>query len=594
MPLNYKVHPALNEKFFCCTPPYEINFSDLPPPPPKWLRNLATLCRKVDAKHTLSHKTFQIHLKRHLKSDQDTQKLRDDLSVIYFRLTGKLDTALGALTEFQRTDLICTLTEDINQCTPGFINRVNSIVFSLQKSQSLDQLLYEVRKKIVDRVAADVVYSAKSIHAIHIWNAVTIIASKLVCIRANYKQDVYRDIGFKFTDLIIAGLKKSFKEDYTPFKIPVLLADRLHEILMESGDYTGCKKNEGGYSPAPMERIIAIIKRFLPRLDWEQCFVTTDLDPDYPCIEDLNWPALRQYFFNELYDKGYFNLEQLICRDLLEYVQHRDLTGTQFDNNSATVYITELFEKEAYRQLQDIQTDFPDYWQSLSIHPTFIASIYKLIFYLQNELQHASIIRPTRIASRDSIKTLALLTTVLHVVVSSTKSKEMAMVIVKPWIEGKDAGRALLLAAQYHHESAKTIFSFLIQHCSMDTIQRMLLATSSDGANALTLAVRHQQPDGVETLLAGFVQYIIRCRPKRIDCSKVIAQLLPSTLDDWMDCLQIVQHRPEAKESLLTCIDACSNDGYSAVPNDRRNQFFQVCSPAISDRHTHDVMRMEI
>jgi len=141
---NYRLHNDLNKnKLFLLTPPLELDSVGLPKLPKNWLRKLAILCS--DDQATQSQYKHLLETK-HIPKSALQSELSKTVQLIYYRLNGDFDEKLGALTPDNRKAIICALTEDIDKCTPGFHNRANRILFSLQKPQSMDHLLYTSTK----------------------------------------------------------------------------------------------------------------------------------------------------------------------------------------------------------------------------------------------------------------------------------------------------------------------------------------------------------------------------------------------------------------------------------------------------------------
>ena len=276
--------------------------------PENWLGTLANLCVAFNPK--LKPNLFEKHLQNNypLKST-----LIEQLSYIYYRLQGQLDLQLNSLSQDSHAAILCKLTENIENsdaCTEGFHNRINDIVASFILTHSLDQVLYCIRKTLVDKTA----YELNKDGEIHTWNHIYRVANvDGLGIASNLKEDQYS--GALSADLIRECLAKKFQTEFTSFTLPILAARELNQPLSALG-YTGsCAE---GYTIGRVEAM----QKYLEQLFFtsststsskqtsflescEKYFILDRTDEDFPKITDINWKNITLYFAEIFIEKNY-------------------------------------------------------------------------------------------------------------------------------------------------------------------------------------------------------------------------------------------------------------------------------------------------
>ncbi|MEN9917344.1 MAG: hypothetical protein RLY40_1283 [Pseudomonadota bacterium] len=267
-----------------------LNTDNLPTLPKDWLNLLENRCREI--KPNLTKNIFFKHIGD--KSDYKPKKfLTEQLSLLYHRISGNLDSQLGCLDKEACQLLISGLTEDILECTPGFHIRVNKLVCSLQVPRGLDQLLYLTRKSIIQELASSLTVKVPNIYQVHVADRIIRVAEKLgFGVTPNLQRDRYKSLLSGLT--IRHVLKEEFQKHYTSLKIPFLLAEQLKLIFNQYG-YKGAKKN--GYATGPAENILEVIKYFLinpahnSSNKLEFFFILDEIDEfgDPTRIYDINW-----------------------------------------------------------------------------------------------------------------------------------------------------------------------------------------------------------------------------------------------------------------------------------------------------------------
>ncbi|BBB15873.1 uncharacterized protein RVIR1_14290 [Candidatus Rickettsiella viridis] len=361
----------LSDRCFQCIPPNLPDLKNLQSLPEDWFEKLSGLCNvKVDA--------FNKHLKNAdlnkypLLFRNSTISLKEALQFIYLTLSH-----LNCKSSYYSA-IVLKLTEDIEFCTPGFINRVADIVTSLQEPQNLDELLYQSRLDLVNTVAAKL--ATTQTQQIHAWNQVLqIAANNNLGVKGNFKDPFSSNLTYSE---IKKYLEKEFSEKFTPFYLPFLLEKQLRGLASLS-DYQGAQAT--GYTVGIAENITEKIKTYLhaetfKNLTCQDFFeiVYSDDDEDcyLPILKDIKWNVVRNCFFNTLLKEGYFvkaisenDIHSLVdCASFSSLLRNNQLLGSE------NKYIMDsLFNNnDVYSQLKKIETEFAAYWENLRDCPALI------------------------------------------------------------------------------------------------------------------------------------------------------------------------------------------------------------------------------
>lgn len=210
MPTFNSFDSALNlTKCFKKTPPLTFKIENLPKLPINWLTLLEKQCSEINPNSPKNIFFKHIGVNSSYKSKT---LLKEQLSVLYHRISGNLDTQLGCL-DSQASQLLIRLIEDINNCIEGFHIRVNSLVNSLHTPKGLDQLLYLVRKGIVQEIASGLINQDKALYQVHVADRVIRIAEKLdLGLTSQIKKDRYKGslLGKNIRQVLETDLEGSF------------------------------------------------------------------------------------------------------------------------------------------------------------------------------------------------------------------------------------------------------------------------------------------------------------------------------------------------------------------------------------------------
>ena len=408
---------------------------------------------------------------------QQKNSLKDALQVVYHRLNGDLDSKLGPLSE--KAVLIETLVEEISACTPGFHNRVNTILESFHIPQNFSELLYLARKHLVEKAAT----SLKN-NDVHTVNRVTVIASTDgLGIKPNFAGDIYP--GYLSDQTIRCALQCEFKHNYTLFNLPSLLADNLRSILIDLG-YSGTKEKTESYTvgnpDSEVKKFTVLIKKYLnpdfQYFNWSNFFI---IDEENSHIRDINWKLIEQYFFESLLKENYFGIPSFDdfyknLSQLLDYKNSQDwnylifLAQLQPESLKLLFYYLRTLPSKEKKKIEEIKA--------------------KLIplFFEKNKMGRNVV----QIAAQHHPDTLIAL-----------------LDFIDKHLDQFDLDfHAFMQAANYHPESLRLMLDFTekhLTHADKQTIQEFFLKKNDIGWNTFIYTTKNQP----KTALA-ILDYIIK------------------------------------------------------------------------------------
>ncbi len=182
------------------------------------------------------------------------------------------------------------IIEGAYTCPEGFHNRINQIVLSLGKNDSLNGFLEQFRIEIVEKIAG------RHTNEIHAVNRFYVQAASPYAIPVLNKSDTYRG---EISDAnILDYLKEGFSELYQFWGILNSLHEQMRNALTNATVYEGQKL--AGYTHGEYEDMIIILSRYLPQ-DW-----TWLLMNDADIVVDLNWPIIMYQVWQTFTKEGYF------------------------------------------------------------------------------------------------------------------------------------------------------------------------------------------------------------------------------------------------------------------------------------------------
>lgn len=500
---EYPIDPGFNKNLaFSYQPPPEINTSKLPLLAENWLGDLQKIICEVDKQ--LPAPIFDKHVGK-TSEYQAKIPLLKQLQLIYHRLQGNLDSELDKLSSDNRQALISKLIEEIHHCSQGFHNRVNIIVDSFHKPRNLAELLYTVRKELVEEVASTLT------HEVHAWNRISVIAaSDGLGIKANFPEDTY--VGALSETLIRRKLQEIFYKKFTPLRLPCLLISTFMDFIPELEIE---KNNEHGLSLEMVEKIIRLIKRFLPdyineipqdKNNWQNYFKLFR-DKKNPLFSsffvNIDWEKMYQSFFYALSDQNYFkNIE---VNTLMDHAYYDSLLGKKPDYTPSNL-ISKLFKEEKYSdllaQLVELNTRFPTYYQKISKNKVFTKNCLAWIDYLARQL------KISREYSTDILQGFHLIIR-LDLRRKNFIIEKMADAFL---VKNRLGFNILMLAAMNNPDLVNDIFDFIKTHETIidpELAEKMFLMKNSDNCNALMIAA-NKQAKVIVSMLGFLPTYIGR------------------------------------------------------------------------------------
>jgi len=186
------------------------------------------------------------------------------------------------------------IIEGAGNCTEGFHNRINQIILSLGKKDSLDGFLEQFRCDIVEKIARQ---HTDEVHAL---NHFFLKAAPTYAVPTINQDDPY--VG-AITDAVIrSALHHGFAEHYQFWGIFNSLYEQIRTGLINRTMYEGPKKT--GYANSDYDEMITFLHHYLPATE----IVPADwllMDDDY-IVFDLNWPTIMYKLWQKLSDEGYF------------------------------------------------------------------------------------------------------------------------------------------------------------------------------------------------------------------------------------------------------------------------------------------------
>lgn len=582
---EYQMDPAFNKDLvFAYQPPPEIDAAKLPILIENWLEDLQEIICEADSRlpknifDKLFRKTSEYRIKPLLKQ----------LELIYHRLQGNLDAELGKLSRGKRQAIISKLTEEIIHCSEGFHNRVNIIVDSFLKPRNLAELLYTVRKELVEEVAATLT------NEVHAWNRVSVIAANDgLGVKANFPDDPYS--GALSATSIRRALQQTFYKKFTPFHLPCLLTTAFKEFIPELESE---KNNEHGICLQTQKKITTLIRRFLPNHINEKHNDLNNWKNYFKILRDkknslifsfvnLDWEKIYKSFYSALSEQKYFINPQK--NTLMDYA-YDNLFITKNSNEGPNGLISRLFKEEKYsdllEQLVELNTRFPNYYQKVGKNRVFTTNCLAFIDYLTRQLKISSgysaevmqgfqlIIRLDlrrknfiieKIANTFLLKNQAgfnifmlaaqynptLADDILVFLKTNGKIIDAALIEKMFLMKNQDNSNVLMIAASKQTEAIVSILNFLTTHIGRfanDTLRMLFTQQQKDSYTAVTLTAR-DHPDRVRNILSFITDHI------KIDGETLRKLLFSENLNGACTALMIAtKNQSDATLSILKFI----------------------------------------
>jgi len=192
--------------------------------------------------------------------------------------------------------IMMKLTEDIENCREGYLNRLYVIMGSFQQPQSINELLGVYRLQLVDKA-----YQSFNLPEVHTNHRFYVIANTMgYAIPYEEMNDQY--VGVVHDSIIENKLKEVYSFWYTPKK---MVEHIWEQAGLELLGYVGKKKGDAGYKIEDYEAILMYFRKILiwPDLNLEKCFI---LDEETSAVIDINWQNINSRLIKYFEDNGYF------------------------------------------------------------------------------------------------------------------------------------------------------------------------------------------------------------------------------------------------------------------------------------------------
>ena len=242
-------------------------------------------------------------LERHM-GEQSTYSLNpqllDSFRTLYFLFTHRQTT------DDKRYLIASRIVDNVEQCTQGFTNQVNYLITLFNMPQNQDELIAQVRFKLVDRIAR--IIAAKNTQGIHVHNRVIEVA-----LNAGFgvwpinTGDVYFHTGSQDLpdEVIISRIQTGFANHFQLFALLNALRAELEALIAPHG-YQGRGDLEHDYKKEEYEKFFECLNLFVPR----QMSELLEIDEMSGKITDINWQYVKHQLLQKLSTEDYVTLAQ--------------------------------------------------------------------------------------------------------------------------------------------------------------------------------------------------------------------------------------------------------------------------------------------
>ncbi len=245
-------------------------------------------------------------------------------------------------TNEQKNFIAGRIAEDVSRCTPGFHDRVNFIIVSLNSPQNLDELLAQLRFNLVDKIAHQL--ADKSAQGVHVHARVNKIARAAgFGIWAINEQDSYEHTGSStITDETIAQkVQEGFKNHFQCFALINALCEELKALIAPLG-YNGTRQADKEYENGEDDKFFEVLSLFTA-IDKGITF-----ERNAGKVSDIDWHYVKTAFLQKLRKEAYVTLSKEET-DLLDSLLHNETMP--WDANSLGQLIPHAYELAECLQL---------------------------------------------------------------------------------------------------------------------------------------------------------------------------------------------------------------------------------------------------
>jgi len=245
--------------------------------------------------------------------------LRESLRFIYAGLQGQLKSKGVVVDE---TSTLLKIREGLNQCTPGFHNRVNGIIANFSVPKSIDELLQEIRQSLVNRAARGI---SDEVHA---HNNFSIVADREgYGVHPINASDPHR--GGIEDNTIVDTLNETFAAHYTPFQIMQSLYEAIVGMLNDPAGPIGTKDKDGHYTTGEYEKFLDfLIQLKLAKKDNRYEYLVLDDDSH---VTGFNWEKIKLALWTRMNVGRYVHFNKPQIKKVLRIIYGRDKAADPID-----------------------------------------------------------------------------------------------------------------------------------------------------------------------------------------------------------------------------------------------------------------------
>lgn len=249
-----------------------------------------------------SKKCFFRELDRHVGTQSSftyKSQLLESLGTVYFIFIHP------STSDEQRHMIASRIAEDVRECSPGFTNRVNFLITLFNMPQNIDELIAQVRFKLVDRIAG--IIAAQNPQGIHVHNRVIEVARGAgFGIWPINTGDIFSHAGSHHLsdEAIIERVGTGFANHFQLFSLVNALCAEL-EILIAKVGYQGKRGLENDYQQEEYAKFNECINCFIP-IAIENLL---EIDPSGK-VTNINWQHVKRAWLKKLREEGYVSLSQ--------------------------------------------------------------------------------------------------------------------------------------------------------------------------------------------------------------------------------------------------------------------------------------------
>ena len=227
-------------------------------------------------------------------------QLLESLSTLYVLFTHPNTT------HEQKQLIASRIKEDVDQCSPGFTDRVNFTITLFNMPQNRDELIAQVRFKLVDRIAG--IIAAMNPQGIHVHNRVIEVARNAgFGVWSINTKDFYSHVGSQnlSDEDIIRLIQTGFANHFQLFALVNSLRDELEALIVSYG-YKGKRDLEHDYKKDAFEKFCECINRFIP-IPMDELL---EIDEASGKVTNINWQHVKRQLLQKLRDENYVTLSQ--------------------------------------------------------------------------------------------------------------------------------------------------------------------------------------------------------------------------------------------------------------------------------------------